>query len=105
MRRLILFSLLLFQFKSFSQFKESDYHCRRDSVIYQTSYGSVYITRDHHCELYDWLCPEPREWMNTNEIIKNAPELANACSPKNSIGGIPRYWNSLSEYKGQYFVL
>jgi hypothetical protein len=42
--------------------------------------------------------------MNTNGIIKNSPELADACLPKNSIGSIPRYWNSLYEYKGQYYV-
>ena len=104
MRLLLSLALLSFHFKSFAQFKESDYHCSRDSVIYQTSYGSVYITRDHQCEFYDWLCPEPKEWMNTNGIIKNSPELANACAPKNSIGSIPRYWNSLYEYKGQYYV-
>jgi hypothetical protein len=104
MRFLLSLALLSFYFKSLAQFKESDYHCRRDSVIYQTSYGSVYITRDHQCEFYNWLCPDPREWMNTNEIIKNAPELADACSPTNSIGSIPRYWNSLYEYKGQYYV-
>ena len=42
--------------------------------------------------------------MKENEIIKNSPELANACAQKKSIGSIPRYWNSLYEYKGQYYV-
>lgn len=104
MRLLLPLVLLFFHFNSFAQFKESDYHCRRDSVIHQTSYGSVYITRDHQCEFYNWLCPEPKEWMNSNEIIKNFPELKGACSPNKSIGSIPRYWNSLYEYKGQYYV-
>jgi hypothetical protein len=42
--------------------------------------------------------------MKENGIIKNSPELANACAPKKSIGSISRYWNSLYEYKGQYYV-
>ena len=104
MRLLLFFALFFIEFNSFGQFKESDYHCRRDSVISQTKYGSVYITRDHSCDLYSWLFPDPNEWMSTNGIIKNSPELLDACSPKKSIGSIPRYWNSLYEYKGQYYV-
>lgn len=104
MHRLIIVSLLFFQFRSFAQFKESDFDCRRDSLISQTKYGSVYITKDHECELYDWLYPDPKEWMNVNEIIEYFPVLTNAYSPKISIGSIPRYWNTLYEYNGQYFV-
>lgn len=104
MHRLIIVSLLFFQFRSFAQFKESDFDCRRDSLISQTKYGSVYITKGHQCELYDWLCPDPKEWMNVNEIIEYFPVLTNAYSPKISIGSIPRYWNTLYEYNGQYYV-
>ncbi len=104
MRLLIFFAIFSIQFNSFGQFKESDFHCRRDSVISQTTYGSVYITKDHQCELYDWLFPNPKKWMEAEGIFENFPELTNACSPKISIGNIPRYWNSLYEYKGQYYV-
>jgi hypothetical protein len=104
MHRLIIVSLLFFQFRSFAQFKESDFDCGRDSLISQTKYGSVYITKDHECELYDWLYPDPKEWMNVNEIIEYFPVLTNAYSPKISIGSIPRYWNTLYEYNGQYYV-
>lgn len=104
MQHFLVCSILFLQFRSFAQFKESDFHCRRDSVISQTSYGSVYITRDHKCALYDWLCPKPKNWMEENDIAENFLELSNACSPKNSIGSIPRYWNSLYEYHGQYYV-
>ena len=104
MRFLILITLLCLHLSTLAQFKESDFHCRRDSVISQTTYGSVYLTKDHQCELYDWLCPNPKEWMKAEEIVENFPELSDACSPKISIGNIPRYWNSLQEYKGQYYV-
>lgn len=104
MHSLIIISLLFFQFRSFAQFKESDFDCRRDSLISQTKYGSIYITKDHECALYDWLCPNPNEWMRTNDISINFPELRDACSPKISIGNIPRYWNSLYEYNSQYYV-
>ena len=104
MRFLILITLLCLHLSTLAQFKESDFHCRRDSVISQATYGSVYLTKDHQCELYDWLCPNPKEWMKAAEIVENFPELSDACSPKISIGNIPRYWNSLQEYKGQYYV-
>ena len=104
MRTLILFGYLFFQFSSFAQFKESDFHCSRDSILSQSTFGSVYITKDHQCALYDWLCPNPKEWLKENGIIKNSPELRNVCSPKKSIGSIPRYWNSLYEYNGNYYV-
>ena len=104
MRLLLSLALLSFHFKSLAQFKESDYHCRRDSVIYQTSYGSVYITRDHQCELYDWLCPEPKSWMNSYGIGENFPEIALFLNPKQSIGTFPRYWNNLYEYQRNYYV-
>jgi hypothetical protein len=103
-RLLVLFSVLGFHLCGNAQFKESDFHCRRDSVISQTKYGSVYITKDHQCELYDWLCPNPKNWMEENEIAENFPELSNAATTKNSIGSIPRYWNSLYQYHGQYYV-
>jgi hypothetical protein len=104
MRFLILIILLCLHLSTLAQFKESDLHCRRDSIISQTTYGSVYLTKDHQCELYDWLCPNPNEWMKAEEIVENFSELSDACSPKISIGNIPRYWNSLQEYKGQYYV-
>jgi hypothetical protein len=104
MRFLILIILLCLHLSTHAQFKESDFHCRRDSIISQTTYGSVYLTKDHQCELYAWLCPNPNEWMKAEEIVENFPELSSACSPKISIGNIPRYWNSLQEYKGQYYV-
>jgi hypothetical protein len=104
MRHLVLFALICLQSSSHAQFKESEFHCKRDSIISETNYGSVYITKEHQCALYDWLCPDPKEWMNVNEIIEYFPVLTNAYSPKISIGSIPRYWNSLYEYKGQYYV-
>lgn len=104
MRFLILITLLCLHLSTLAQFKESDFHCRRDSLISQTTYGSVYLTKDDQCELYDWLCPNPNEWMKAEGIVGNFPELSDACSPKISIGNIPRYWNSLYEYKGQYYV-
>jgi hypothetical protein len=104
MRLLVFMTLLCLHLSSLAQFKESDFHCRRDSIISQTTYGSVYITKDHQCELYDWLCPNPKGWMKAEGIFENFSELSDACSPKISIGNIPRYWNSLYEYKGQYYV-
>ena len=104
MKVCLIFCFLLETLLCAAQFKESDFQCHRDSILSQTTFGSVYITKDHYCTLYDWLCPNPEEWMKENGIIKNSPELANTCAPKNSIGSIPRYWNSLYEYKGQYYV-
>ena len=104
MRLLLFFALFFIQFKSFGQFKESDYHCRRDSLISQTKYGSVYITRDHSCDLYNWLCPDPKSWMNSYEIDVNFPEIAHFLNPKQSIGNFPRYWNNLYAYHGNYYV-
>jgi hypothetical protein len=46
MRFLILVTLLCLHLSTLAQFKESDFHCRRDSVISQTTYGSVYLTKD-----------------------------------------------------------
>lgn len=104
MRLLLFFAVFFIQFKSFGQFKESDYHCRRDSLISQTKYGSVYITRDHSCDLYNWLCPDPKSWMNSYEIDVNFPELGHFLNPKQSIGNFPRYWNNLYAYHGNYYV-
>ena len=104
MRLLLFFVLFFIQFNSFGQFKESDYHCRRDSLISQTKYGSVYITRDHSCDLYSWLCPDPKSWMNSYEIDVNFPEIAHFLNPKQSIGNFPRYWNNLHAYHGKYYV-
>jgi hypothetical protein len=104
MRLLLFFALFFIQFNSFGQFKESDYHCRRDSLISQTKYGSVYITRDHSCDLYSWLCPEPKSWMNSYEIDVNFPEIAHFLKPHQSIGNFPRYWNNLYAYQGNYYV-
>jgi hypothetical protein len=104
MRLLLFFAVFFIQFKSFGQFKESDYHCRRDSLISQTKYGSVYITRDHSCDLYNWLCPDPKSWMNSYEIDVNFPEIAHFLNPKQSIGNFPRYWNNLYAYHGNYYV-
>ncbi len=104
MRLLIFLTLFFWQFSSHAQFKESDFHCRRDSIISNTSFGSVYITKDHDCPLYDWFCPNTKDWINERKIIDNFPELANAFSPKIFHGNIPRYWNSLYEYKGNYYV-
>jgi len=104
MRLLLLLVLLSFQFNSFAQFKESDYHCRRDSVISQTKYGSVYVTRDHSCDLYSWLCPNPKSWMKEHDMAQNFPELANFLNPQQSLGNFSRYWNNLYEYQGKYYV-
>lgn len=104
MRLLLFFAVFFIQFKSFGQFKESDYPCRRDSLISQTKYGSVYITRDHSCDLYNWLCPDPKSWMNSYEIDVNFPEIAHFLNPKQSIGNFPRYWNNLYAYHGNYYV-
>jgi hypothetical protein len=67
-------------------------------------YGSVYITRDHSCDLYNWLCPDPKSWMNSYEIDVNFPEIAHFLNPKQSIGNFPRYWNNLYAYHGNYYV-
>ncbi len=104
MRLLLLLALFTFQFESFGQFKESDYHCHRDSVILQTTYGSVYITQDHSCNLYQWLCPDPKGWMKKNNIEENFPEIAHFLNPQQSIGNFPRYWNNLYAYHGKYYV-
>jgi len=104
MRLLLFFALFYFQFNCFGQFKESDYHCRRDSVILQTKYGSVYVTRDHSCDLYSWLCPDPKSWMNSYNIDENFPEIATFLNPQKSLGTFPRYWNNLHEYHGNYYV-
>jgi hypothetical protein len=104
MRFLLFLALLSFQFTSLAQFKESDYHCRRDSLISQTKYGSVYITRDHSCDLYNWLCPDPKSWINSYEIDVNFPEIAHFLNPQQSIGNFPRYWNNLYAYHGNYYV-
>ena len=104
MRLLLFFVLFYFQFNCFGQFKESDYHCRRDSVILQTKYGSVYVTRDHSCDLYSWLCPDPKSWMNSYDIDENFPEIAHFLNPQKSLGTFPRYWNNLHEYHGNYYV-
>jgi hypothetical protein len=104
MRLFLVCSILFLQFRSFAQFKESDFHCRRDSVISQTSYGSVYITRDRTCALYDWLCPKPKNWMEEHDMEENFPELVNFLNTQQSLGSLPRYWNNLYEYQGKYYV-
>ena len=104
MRPSLLFVLLFLPMLGHTQFKESAYHCRRDSVISRTKYGSVYITRDHNCDLYTKLCPDPKDWMNNYDIAANFPDLASFYSPKESLGNFPRYWNNLNAYHGQYYV-
>lgn len=104
MRLLYLFALFFCQFHSFGQFKESDYHCRRDTVILQTSYGSVYISQDHRCDLYSWLCPDLKSWINSYEIDVNFPEIAHFLQPNQSLGNFPRYWNDLYTYHGNFYV-
>jgi hypothetical protein len=73
-------------------------------VISQTKYGSVYITRDHSCELYSWLFPDPKSWINSYEIDVNFPEIVHFLNPQQSIGNFPRYWNNLYAYHGNYYV-
>ena len=104
MRPSILIALLYLPFFGFSQFKESDYHCKRDSVISQTAYGSIYISRDHNCDIYSWFFPDPKAWSNEYSIQSNFPDLARFYWPKGSIGSISRYWNKLYSFHGQYYV-
>jgi hypothetical protein len=104
MRPSLLFALLFLPMLGFAQFKESAYHCRRDSVISQTKYGSVYITQDHNCPIYSWICPDPKDWMNNYDIAANFPELAHFLNPQQNLGTFPRYWNNLNAYHGQYYV-
>lgn len=104
MRPSILIALLYLPFFGYSQFKESDYHCKRDSVISQTAYGSVYISQDHNCAIYSWLFPDPKAWSNEYSIQSNFPDLARFYWPKGSIGSISRYWNDLYTYRGQYYL-
>jgi hypothetical protein len=104
MRPSVLFALLFLPMLGLTQFNESAYHCRRDSVISQTKYGSVYITQDHNCAIYSWLCPDPKDWMNNYDIAANFPELAHFLNPQQSLGTFPRYWNNLNAYHGQYYV-
>lgn len=73
-------------------------------MILQTTYGSVYITQDHSCNLYQWLCPDPKGWMKKNNIEENFPEIAHFLNPQQSIGNFPRYWNNLYAYHGNYYV-
>ncbi|MFM6946817.1 MAG: hypothetical protein ACKOWW_06735 [Flavobacteriales bacterium] len=104
MRPSLLFVLLLSPIFGFTQFKEAAYHCQRDSVISQTKYGSVYITHDHNCAIYSWLCPDPKEWMNNYNVTANFPEMAHILNPQQTLGTFPRYWNYLYSYHGQYYV-
>jgi hypothetical protein len=83
---------------------EADYHCRRDSLISQTKYGSVYVTRDHNCFLYSWLCPEPKLWVKEHRIEENFPDLAHFLNLKKSLDPFPNYWNNLYEFNGGYYV-
>jgi hypothetical protein len=104
MRFFIFFMLLNLPLLGHTQIRESAYHCQRDTVISQKSYGSVYITRDHQCNLYEWLFPDPRSWSNEYGIQTNFPDLARFYWPKESVGAIPRYWNDLYTYHGHYYV-
>jgi hypothetical protein len=104
MRLFVFLAILFYQFSSLAQFKESDYHCKRDSIISETNYGSIYITKDHQCELYDWLCPDPKSWMNEYDIEEIFPEIARAVNSMLSLNNFPRYWNNLNEYRGNYYV-
>ena len=92
-----LFFFLFEYFKIGAQIKEYEYNCRRDSVISETNYGSVYITKDNSCVLYNWLFPDPEYWMEENGIKTNLPGLANSLSSKFSLLEHANYWNSLYE--------
>lgn len=104
MRFFAFMPLLLMSITGHAQFKETDFHCHRDSIISETSFGSVYITKDHTCKLYDWLCPDPKEWMNDYEITENFSHLKYVNREQKSLGKFPRYWNSLHAYNGNFYV-
>ncbi len=104
MRQSLLLVCLFSALMCFSQFNETAYGCRRDVIISQTNYGSVYITRDHNCDLYKWLCPDPLEWLINSEIEINFPELAPFISLQQSQEFFPSYWNELHTYQDEYFV-
>jgi hypothetical protein len=103
-RTLILFLFILF-FKSFySQSNEFEFNCHRDSVIFNSNYGSVYITKDRSCSLYNWLFPDPVKWMEENATIDNFPILAKSMGSKFSLWENPNYWNKLYQYHEKYYV-
>jgi hypothetical protein len=101
MRSLILFCCITSFSNLKAQLNENQFHCQRDKIISETNQGSVYITRDRNCSLYNWLFPDTRE---ITKIFIEFPELTDQQFPSKSNGNISNYWNDLYEYKGQYYV-
>lgn len=85
------------------------YLAKRDSVILDTQFGSVYITRDTTIKLYDWLAPnkidtiEFRKLYDT-EFMTNFKERSNSQIKHFNNIPINGDWCSLYLFKDKFYV-
>lgn len=82
------------------------YEARRDSILLQTDYGSIYYTRDTSSRFYDWLNPtkidssifkEPLANLMIETIKKNNATIKHFINPL-----VNTNWCSLFQFNNDY---
>lgn len=99
MKFVVLISFLLgLSWLSFSQ-KKPSYLAKRDVIISESENGSVYITKDKNCKLYEQLCP-----AFDAAIIRSFCTGTDTMHLQQHTIAVSRYWTDLYLYKGNYYV-
>jgi len=79
--------------------KKQQFLAKRDFVISDDSWGSVYITQDRNCSLYNQLCPTFNP-DKMHSLCVGADTIQFNTFPVN----VERYWADLFLYKKQFYV-
>ncbi|MBP6127763.1 hypothetical protein [Flavobacterium sp.] len=95
--------------RSENDLKPKQYLATRDSIIKETIYGSIYITKDTTAEMYSWLANETIDTIVFNEMFttENVSEFLKTNKIKmkhftnNSLKG---NWSSLYLLNGKFYV-
>lgn len=89
--------------------KPIQYLAKRDSIIKETIYGSIYITKDTTAEMYSWLANETIDTTLFNEMFttEDLSEFVrtNKIKMKHfSINSLKGNWSSLYILNGEFYV-
>lgn len=91
---------------SILQEPEINYMARRDSVLLQTEYGSIYITYDTTAKMFDWLKQDNIESSSTHNIYKNYISHIQSnykISLKHfKLKGLNQKWSSIYLFNGNF---
>jgi hypothetical protein len=87
-----------------------EWEARRDTVLQETAYGSIYITNDKKLKYYDWLVPgdlrsmDPDERQFYNEMAVAVLDSHDVKMKHFPLGELPLKWAPLGYYNGNFYV-